>query len=80
MADRLPAPTPKTVSPQMQALIAAPLNPIWKQRPTTAEAWKALVEFCRGRRPRAAARFVRAPSGPVRADDGWWRARIYCYA
>jgi monoterpene epsilon-lactone hydrolase len=44
MADRLPAPTPTTVSPQMQALIAAPLNPIWKQRPATAEAWKALVD------------------------------------
>ena len=44
MAERSPAPVPTTVSPEMQALIAAPLNPIWKQRPATAEGWKALVD------------------------------------
>jgi epsilon-lactone hydrolase len=44
MPERSPAPIPTTVSPEMQALIAAPLNPIWKQRPTTAEGWKSLVD------------------------------------
>jgi epsilon-lactone hydrolase len=44
MPERSPAPVPTAVSPEMQALIAAPLNPIWKQRPTTAEGWKTLVD------------------------------------
>src|SRR5689334_12761382 len=36
-------PVPATVSPQMQALIAGPLNPIWNVVPRTAAEWKALV-------------------------------------
>jgi epsilon-lactone hydrolase len=44
MAERSPAPVPATVSPEMQALIGAALNPIWKQRPTTADGWKPLVD------------------------------------
>ena len=44
MAERSPAPVPTTVSPEMRALIAAPLNPLWTQRPTTAEGWKSLVD------------------------------------
>jgi epsilon-lactone hydrolase len=44
MAERMPAPTPTTVSPEMQALISAPLNPIWNRRPTNAEGWKSLVD------------------------------------
>ena len=44
MAERSPAPVPTTVSPEMQTLIAAPLNPLWTQRPTSAEGWKSLVD------------------------------------
>jgi monoterpene epsilon-lactone hydrolase len=36
-------PVPDTVSPQMQAIIGAPLSETWKQDPHTAEEWKALV-------------------------------------
>jgi len=36
-------PVPKTVSPQMQAIIARPLNPIWNVVPKTKAEWKALV-------------------------------------
>src|SRR5689334_11955557 len=43
MAERSPAPVPTTVSAEMQTLIGAPLNPIWKQRPTTTDDWKSLV-------------------------------------
>ncbi len=34
---------PDTVSPQMRALIAGPLNPIWNVVPKTPAEWKALV-------------------------------------
>src|SRR5579864_133444 len=44
MAERSPAPVPTTVSPEMQALISAPFNPLWKQRPTTTEGWKSIVD------------------------------------
>lgn len=37
-------PVPDTVSPQMQTLIAAPLNPTWNVIPKTAEEWKAQVD------------------------------------
>lgn len=43
---QLPArtiPVPETASPQMQAIIARPLNPIWNVVPKTAAEWKALV-------------------------------------
>ena len=43
---QLPArtiPVPSTASPQMQAIIAGPLNPIWNVVPKTAAEWKALV-------------------------------------
>jgi monoterpene epsilon-lactone hydrolase len=36
-------PVPDTVSPQMQKLIAAPLNPAWNVIPKTADEWKAQV-------------------------------------
>ena len=36
-------PVPDTVSPQMQKLIAAPLNPAWDVIPKTADEWKAQV-------------------------------------
>ena len=36
-------PVPDTVSPQMQKLIAAPLNPTWNVIPKTADEWKAQV-------------------------------------
>src|ERR1019366_7543117 len=36
-------PVPETVSPQMQKLIAAPLNPTWNVIPKTSEEWKAQV-------------------------------------
>ena len=49
MPERSSAPIPTTVSPEMQALIAAPFNPIWKQRPTTAEGWKSLVDSAAAR-------------------------------
>jgi acetyl esterase/lipase len=34
-------PVPDTVSPQVRALIAAPVNPIWNVVPKTAAEWKA---------------------------------------
>jgi len=37
-------PVPNTVSPQMQAIIAQPLNSSWNVVPTTVEEWKARVE------------------------------------
>ena len=37
-------PVPDTVSPAMQALIAAPLSPIWNEHPKDAAAWKALIK------------------------------------
>lgn len=43
---QLPArtiPVPNTASPQMQAQIAQPVNPIWNVVPKTAAEWKALV-------------------------------------
>jgi len=43
---QLPArtiPVPQTASPEMQAIIARPLNPIWNVVPKTAAEWKALV-------------------------------------
>ena len=43
---QLPArtiPVPDTVSPQMRALIAAPVNPIWNIVPKTSAEWKAMV-------------------------------------
>ena len=45
-ARQLPArsiPVPDTVSPQVRAQIAAPLNPIWNVVPNTAAEWKAVV-------------------------------------
>jgi acetyl esterase/lipase len=35
-------PVPDTVSPEMQRLIAAPLNPAWNTVPKTPEEWRAL--------------------------------------
>src|SRR5262249_2330982 len=37
-------PVPTTVSPEIQALIAAPLSPTWNVIPKTAEGWKAQVK------------------------------------
>src|ERR1043165_6668154 len=37
-------PVPETVSPQMQALIARPLNPNFNLTPETPAQWKARVE------------------------------------
>jgi monoterpene epsilon-lactone hydrolase len=37
-------PVPDTVSQEMQALIAAPLSPIWNEHPKDAAAWKALIK------------------------------------
>ena len=37
-------PVPTTVSPELQALIAAPLRTGWNATPTTPEGWKALAE------------------------------------
>ena len=34
-------PVPSTVSPQMQAIIAAPINANWKIFPKSAEEWNA---------------------------------------
>jgi acetyl esterase/lipase len=36
-------PVPDTVSPAMQRLIAAPLNPAWNDVPATMEAWRAVA-------------------------------------
>lgn len=36
-------PVPTTVSPQMRAIIAKPLNPIWNVVPKTTAEWKKLV-------------------------------------
>ncbi|MDO5536133.1 MAG: alpha/beta hydrolase [Desulfovibrionaceae bacterium] len=38
-----PLPTPDTVSPELQALIAAPPSPIWNAHPASADEWKKLV-------------------------------------
>jgi acetyl esterase/lipase len=75
MAERSRAPIPTTVSPEMQALIAAPLNPIGRQRPTTAEGWRPLVDSAAaatiGRLPGLCARlrvqFERTTVGGARA-------------
>ncbi len=40
-ARTLPAPT--TVSPQMQKIISAPINPNWKAWPQTPDEWRAFV-------------------------------------
>jgi epsilon-lactone hydrolase len=37
-------PVPDTVSPQMKALIGAPLSPTWKVIPETVAAWKAQID------------------------------------
>jgi monoterpene epsilon-lactone hydrolase len=37
-------PVPATVSPPMQVLIGAPLQPTWNEHPKTAQAWKALID------------------------------------
>jgi monoterpene epsilon-lactone hydrolase len=37
-------PVPDTVSPQMQAVIARPVNPRWSIVPKTADEWTAIVE------------------------------------
>jgi acetyl esterase/lipase len=37
-------PVPDTVSPQMQALIGAPLSPTWNVIPKTAAEWKAQID------------------------------------
>src|SRR5258708_10120746 len=36
-------PVPDTTSPQLRALIAAPLSPTWNTHPKSAEEWKAFV-------------------------------------
>src|ERR1700690_4610683 len=36
-------PVPDTVSPELQHLIAQPLNPAWNVIPKTADEWKAQV-------------------------------------
>ena len=36
-------PVPGTVSPQMQKIIGAPINPNWKTWPQTPNEWKASV-------------------------------------
>ena len=42
-------PVPTTVSPEMQALIAAPLSPTWNAVPQSADEWKALSAPSAGR-------------------------------
>jgi acetyl esterase/lipase len=37
-------PVPDTVSPQMQAIIARPVNPRWSIVPKTTDEWKAIVD------------------------------------
>ena len=37
-------PVPTTVSPQMQAVIGGPLNPLYNQSPKSADEWKAIVQ------------------------------------
>jgi acetyl esterase/lipase len=37
-------PVPTTVSPQMQAVIGGPLNPLYNQSPKTADEWKGIVQ------------------------------------
>src|SRR5262249_47746599 len=39
------APPTADVSPQMQALIGAPPQPIWNEHPKDAGAWKALIKM-----------------------------------
>jgi len=46
-ARQIPArelPIPQTVGPAMQALIAAPLSPIWNEHPKSAQEWKEFVQ------------------------------------
>jgi epsilon-lactone hydrolase len=42
-------PVPATVSPEMQRLVAAPLNPLWNVVPRSAEEWRALSAPSAGR-------------------------------
>ena len=37
-------PFPTTVSPQMQAVIGGPLNPLYNESPKNADEWKAIVQ------------------------------------
>jgi acetyl esterase/lipase len=37
-------PVPDTVSPQLQKMIAAPINPNWRHFPKTGEEWKKQVD------------------------------------
>src|SRR5580704_15802530 len=37
-------PVPDTVSPQLQKIIAAPINPNWRDFPKTGAEWKAQVD------------------------------------
>ena len=37
-------PVPTTVSPQMQAVIGGPLNPLYNESPKNADEWKAIVQ------------------------------------
>jgi len=37
-------PVPETVSPQMQKIIGAPINPNWRSFPKTPEGWKAQAD------------------------------------
>jgi monoterpene epsilon-lactone hydrolase len=37
-------PVPDTVSPQLQKMIAAPINPNWRDFPKTGEEWKKQVD------------------------------------
>jgi monoterpene epsilon-lactone hydrolase len=46
-ARQIPArtlPVPETASPALQALIAAPLSPIWNVHPKSAQEWKEFVQ------------------------------------
>jgi len=42
-------PVPDTVSPQMQAIIAQPINADWTDVPKTVDEWKSIVEKARQR-------------------------------
>jgi acetyl esterase/lipase len=51
-ARQIPArsvPVPTTVSPEMQALVAAPLSPTWNVAPTSVEEWRTLSAPSAGR-------------------------------
>lgn len=43
-------PVPDTVSPEEQALIGAPLSPIWNVHPKSADEWKEFVAKLAARR------------------------------